>query len=186
MAGASKHICFKLHTNKRLSTFNMSSSNQGFYSKFAVSPRVFRLLMNCWPPFWGMRIHILHIADDWTKLRMQMKLSFYNKNYVGSHFGGALFAMTDPFYMLMLMNLLGRDYVVWDKAAAINFVTPGRTTVTADFHVTEAMLADIKANTANSEKYEPTYRIDVCDTAGKVVARIDKTLYIRRKPRGLS
>lgn len=114
---------------------------------------------------------------------MRMKLSFYNKNYVGSHFGGALFAMTDPFYMLMLMNLLGRDYVVWDKAAAINFVSPGRTTVTADFHVTEAMLADIKAHTANGEKYEPTYRIDVLDTSGKLVARIDKTLYIRRKQR---
>jgi len=133
-----------------------------------------------------MRIHIMHIANDWTKIRMRMKLSFYNKNYVGSHFGGALFAMTDPFYMLMLLNLLGRDYVVWDKAAKIDFVSPGRTTVTADFHVTDAMLVEIKANTANGEKYEPTCRIDVLDTAGKVVARIDKTLYIRRKQRVVS
>ena len=128
-----------------------------------------------------MRIHIVHIADDWRTLRMRMKLSFYNKNYVGSHFGGALFAMTDPFYMVMLINLLGRDYVVWDKGAKIDFVSPGRTAVTADFQVTDAMLADIKSHTANGEKYEPTYRIDVLDTAGKVVARIDKTLYIRRK-----
>jgi acyl-coenzyme A thioesterase PaaI-like protein len=160
----------------------MSTSNQGFYSKFALSPRVFRHIMNCWPPFWGMRIHIMHIADDWTKIRMRMKLSLRNKNYVGSHFGGGLFAMTDPFYMLMLMNLLGRDYLVWDRAAKIEFVSPGRTTVTADFHVTEAMLAEIIANTSNGEKYEPTYRIDVMDAAGKLVARIDKTLYIRRKP----
>ena len=133
-----------------------------------------------------MRIHIMHIASDWTKIRTRMKLSFYNKNYVGSHFDGALFAMTDPFYMLMLMNILGRDYVVWDKAAQIDFVRPGRTTVTADFLVTEAMLADIKSRTANGEKYEPTYRIDVCDTAGNVVACIDKTLYIRRKQRVVS
>jgi acyl-coenzyme A thioesterase PaaI-like protein len=159
----------------------MSSSKQGFYANINVSPRAFRWLMNCWPPFWGMRIHIVHIADDWTTLRTRMKLSLVNKNYVGSHFGGGLFAMTDPFYMLMLMNLLGRDYLVWDKAAHIEFIAPGRTTVYADFHVTPEMLAEIRAKTASGEKFEPTYRIDVVDSAGKMVARIDKTIYIRKK-----
>lgn len=159
----------------------MSSAKQGFYAKFKISPRLFRHFMNCWPPFWGMRIHIVDIADDWTKVRMRMKLSLRNKNYVGSHFGGGLFAMTDPFYMLMLLNLLGGGYLVWDKAAKIEFITPGRTTVYADFHVTPDMLAEIRAKTESGEKFEPTYRIDVVDTAGKIVARIDKTLYIRKK-----
>ena len=112
---------------------------------------------------------------------MRMKLSFINKNYVGSHFGGGLFAMTDPFYMLMLMNLLGRDYLVWDKAAKIEFIAPGRTTVYAHFEVTDAMLAEIKEKTLRDEKFEPTYRIDVLDTAGKIVARVEKTIYIRKK-----
>jgi len=141
--------------------------------------------MNCWPPFWGMRIHIMHIASDWKTIQMRMKLSFWNKNYVGSHFGGALFAMTDPFYMLMFMNLLGRDYVVWDKSAVVNFVRPGRSTVTANFEVTDAMLAEAISRTANGEKYEPTFRINVLDKAGDVIAHVDKTLYIRRKQRTL-
>ena len=159
----------------------MSSSKQGFYSKLTLSPRVFRWIMNAWPPFWGTRIHIEHISSDWKTLRMRMKLSFINKNYVGSHFGGGLFAMTDPFYMLMLMNLLGRDYLVWDKAASIEFIAPGRTTVYAHFEVTDAMLAEIKERTSSGEKFEPTYRIDVLDTAGNMVARVEKTIYIRKK-----
>lgn len=159
----------------------MSSSKQGFYARFKLSPRIFRHLMNCWPPFWGMRIHIEHISDDWKHLRMRMKLSLRNKNYVGTHFGGGLFAMTDPFYLLMMMNLLGRDYIVWDKTAHIEFVQPGRSTVYAHFHITDAMLEEARAATLNGDKFEPTYRIDVVDAEGKLVARIDKTLYIRKK-----
>jgi acyl-coenzyme A thioesterase PaaI-like protein len=161
----------------------MSSSQQGLYSRLTVSPRFFRNFMNCWPPFFGMRIHIEHISDDWRNIRMRMKLSLRNKNYVGSHFGGGLFAMTDPFYMLMFMQLLGRDYLVWDKAAKIEFVEPGRSTVYAHFVVTDAMLAEAKAATANGDKYEPTYRVDVVNAEGRVIARIDKTLYIRKKKR---
>ncbi len=137
--------------------------------------------MNLWPPFWGMRIHIEHIADDWRQIRIRMKLSLRNKNYVGSHFGGGLFAMTDPFYMLMFLNLLGRDYLVWDRSASIEFVQPGRSTVYARFHITDAMLEEVRAKTSSGDKFEPTYRIDVVDAEGKIIARIDKTLYIRKK-----
>jgi acyl-coenzyme A thioesterase PaaI-like protein len=158
-----------------------SSAKQGFYSRIKIGPRMFRHLMNCWPPFWGLRVHIMHISPDWAHIRMRMKLSLRNKNYVGTHFGGGLFAMTDPFYMLMLMNLLGNEYRVWDKAARIEFIAPGRSTVFADFRVTAEMLADIRANTASGAKYEPEYRVDIVDGAGTVIASVHKTLYIRRK-----
>lgn len=137
--------------------------------------------MNLWPPFWGMRIHILTISDDWLHIRMRMKLSLRNKNYVGTHFGGGLFAMVDPFYMLMLSNILGRDYLVWDKSAQIEFVSPGRTTVFADFRLDEAAIAEIKAQTASGDKFEPTFPVDIVDAQGKIVARVRKTIYIRRK-----
>ena len=110
-----------------------------------------------------------------------MKLSLRNQNYVGSHFGGGLFAMTDPFYMLMLMNVLGRDNVVWDKSANIQFVSPGRGTVFAHFTLTDERLAEIREKTAGGEKFEPTYRINVVDADDKIVAIVDKTIYIRRK-----
>ncbi len=110
-----------------------------------------------------------------------MKLSLRNQNYVGSHFGGGLFSMTDPFYMVMLANILGSEYVVWDKSATIDFVSPGRGTVFAHFTLTAERLAEIREKTASGEKFEPTYRINVVNAENKIVAIVDKTLYIRRK-----
>ena len=159
----------------------MSSSKQGFYSRFRLGPGMFRHLMNCWPPFIGLRIHIEHISTDWRQVRVRMKLGVRNKNFVGTHFGGGLFVMTDSFYMIMMMHLLGEGYVVWDKSARIDFLAPGRTTVFADFQLSEEQIEDVKQKTANGEKFEPTYSIDVVDTDGKVIAHVEKTLYIRRK-----
>jgi acyl-coenzyme A thioesterase PaaI-like protein len=159
----------------------MSSTKQGLYSRIKIGPRLFRIVMNCWPPFWGMRIHILRISADWREISIRMKLSLRNKNYVGSHFGGGLFSMTDPFYMVMLVNILGSEYLVWDKSANIQFVSPGRGTVFAHFTLTDERLAEIREKTANGEKFEPTYRINVVDKENTVIAIVDKTLYIRRK-----
>ncbi|MBC7623832.1 MAG: DUF4442 domain-containing protein [Aeromicrobium sp.] len=160
----------------------MSSAKQGFYSNVALPPNVFRYVMNCWPPFWGMRIHIEEISADWRYVRTRMKLSLRNKNYVGSHFGGGMFAMTDPFYMLALKNILGDAYLVWDKAATIEYVKPGCTTVYAEFRISEAALAEIYAKTAKGDKFEPVYEVDVVDTDKQLVARVLKTLYIRKRP----
>jgi len=159
----------------------MSSSKQGFYSRIRIGAGAFRWLMNCWPPFLVLRIHIERISPDWREVDVRMKLWFGNKNYVGSHFGGGLFAMIDPFYMIMLMHLLGPAYLVWDKAAAIRFLAPGRGTVYARFRVTDAMLAEIAEKTASGDKFEPTYTVDIVDAEGKLVASADKTTYIRRR-----
>lgn len=138
--------------------------------------------MNCWPPFWGTRIHIEEIAPDWRYVRTRMKLSMRNKNYVGSHFGGGMFAMTDPFYMVALKNILGNSYLVWDKAATIEYLKPGRTTVYAEFKISDEQLAEIHAKTADGEKFEPVYRVDVVDADQQLIARVQKTLYIRKRP----
>ncbi len=110
-----------------------------------------------------------------------MKLRWYNRNYVGTHFGGSLFSMIDPFYMLMLMNNLGKDYIVWDSKAEIDFVKPGRGTVRAHFVLTDDMLQEITEQTAQGEKFLPTYEIDIINTEGEIIARARKQLYIRRK-----
>src|SRR3546814_13956082 len=78
-----------------------------------------RLLMNLWPPFAFTGIRVQHIADDFSAVRVALHQRWYNRNYVGSHFGGSLFAMTDPFFMMMLLHQLGSNYIVWDKAAQI-------------------------------------------------------------------
>lgn len=139
--------------------------------------------MNMWPPFLFAGISIRHIAEDYRSVDVELKERFYNRNYLGCHFGGSLFAMTDPFWMLMVMRNLDRSYTVWDKSAAIEFLRPGRGTVTAQFRLTEDMLDDIRANTAeDGAKYLPSFEVDVVDASGHVVARISKTLHIRRKP----
>jgi uncharacterized protein YxjI len=110
-----------------------------------------------------------------------MKLRWWNANYVGTHFGGSLFAMTDAFYMLMLMANLGGDYIVWDKAASIRYRKLGRGTVRAEFRLTDAQLDDIREKVKCLPKYEPTFKVEVKDEQGTVIAEVEKLLYVRKK-----
>jgi acyl-coenzyme A thioesterase PaaI-like protein len=144
----------------------------------------FRRLMNLWPPFFFAGIRVTRIAEDWREVEVELRLGRLNRNYVGVHFGGSLFAMTDPFYMLMLVHVLGRDYTVWDKAATIDYVKPGRGTVTARFRLEDERIAEIRDATADGSKALPVFRCDIHDTAGDLVARLDRTLYIRRRRAG--
>lgn len=119
---------------------------------------------------------------NWEQIAVEMKLRFYNSNYVGTHYGGSLYSMADPFFMVMLMNRLGRDYIVWDKAATIRFKRPGRGTVTALFRIAEDQLAEIRNALTSDEKIERTFSVNITDKAGGIVAEVDKLIYIRRKP----
>jgi len=141
-----------------------------------------RHLINYWPPFLFNAIRTTYISDDFREIHVSLKLRFYNRNYVGTHFGGNLFSMTDPWYMLMLMQNLGREYFVWDKKATIDFLSPGRGTVTAKFLLTAERVEEIVAATTKGEKYLPEFIVDVLDTNQHLVARVHKTLYIKRKP----
>jgi acyl-coenzyme A thioesterase PaaI-like protein len=148
-----------------------------------MKAKALRRGMNLWPPFLCAGIRIRHISDDFRAVDVDLRESFYNKNYVGCHFGGSLFAMTDPFWMLMVMRNLDRSYTVWDKSAGIEFLRPGRGTVSASFRLTEEMLGDIRANTTEEgAKYLPAYSVDIVNRDGDTVARVTKTLHIKRKP----
>jgi len=140
-----------------------------------------RRAVNLWPPFLGAGIRVTHVAPDMKAIDVEMKLRWWNANYVGTHFGGSLFAMTDAFYMLMLMANLGRDYIVWDKAASIRYRKPGRSTVHAEFRLTDVQLDDIREKLKTLTKYEPTFTVDVKDEQGTVIAEIEKLLHIKRK-----
>lgn len=141
-----------------------------------------RRLINLWPPFLFSGIVCSRLSADYREAEVQLRMRWYNRNYVGTHFGGSLFAMTDPWYMLLLLKRLGPDYRVWDQKAAIEFVSPGRNTVRASFRLDDATLSEIVAKTAGGEKYLPEFTINVVDERGELVARVRKTLYVRRKP----
>ncbi len=138
-------------------------------------------LMNRYGPYLGAGVKIEYIANDWREIRVSMNMHWYNRNAVGTHFGGSLYAMIDPHYMLMLMKLLGKGYVVWDKAASIDFIKPGKGKLTATMVITDEMLTDISHATAAGVKYLPEYPVEIIDESGEVVARAIKTLYIRKK-----
>jgi acyl-coenzyme A thioesterase PaaI-like protein len=148
-----------------------------------MSTKLQRLMLrsiNVWPPFLGAGIRVKWSADHKT-VDVEMKLRFWNRNYVGTHYGGSLYSMTDPFYMLMLMDNLGPGYIVWDKAASIRFRKPGKGRVKAEFRLLEEQLDDIRTKLLTQEKYEPTFAVQVKDETGEVVAEVQKVLHIRRK-----
>ena len=138
-------------------------------------------LINFYPPLLGAGIRVLHKQSDDYTIKVQMKLTRLNLNVVGTHFGGSLYAMCDPFFMLILLEHMGRDYIVWDKAASIQFVKPGRGTVTATFHIAPEQIVELRAQADREGKIEPLFNVDVIDEQGEVVATVEKRLYIRRK-----
>ncbi|GAB4533731.1 MAG: hotdog fold domain-containing protein [Anaerolineales bacterium] len=137
--------------------------------------------MNIWPPYLGAGIRVRKISLDYREVLVEMPLHWYNRNYVGTHFGGSLSAMTDPFYMLMLINNLGSGYMVWDKSAAIEFVRPGRGTVRAHFRLDARRVEEIRVACADGRPHFPEFEVDVLDEAGETVARVHKVLYVRLK-----
>jgi len=145
------------------------------------SPAHLRRWINLWPPFLGMGIRIVRIAPDMKAVDVEMKLRFWNANYVGTHFGGSLFAMTDPFFMLMLMANLGRDYIVWDKAATIRYRKPGKGTVRAEFRLSDSQIDDIREKLNTLPKYQPVFSVEVKNEAGIVIAEVEKLLHVRKK-----
>ncbi|GGY74592.1 DUF4442 domain-containing protein [Cellvibrio zantedeschiae] len=141
-----------------------------------------RHIINLWPPLFFNAIKVTRITNNFREIEIALKLRWYNRNNVRTQFGGNLFAMTDPWYMLMLMENLGRDYYVWDKKAEIDFISPGRTHVTAKFTLTEEKIAEIRAATADGEKYLPEFVVEIFGADQKLVARVHRTVYIKRKP----
>ena len=137
--------------------------------------------MNLWPPFLFSGIRVEAIADDWRYARVRLKLRWYNRNYVKTQFGGALFAMVDPFWMILTLEALRHEYIVWDKAGEIEFIAPGRSDVIAEIRIDDAMLAEIRAATANGDKHLHWCDTEIKTESGELIARVRKQIYVRCK-----
>lgn len=148
---------------------------------FTLPRPVLRRLINLWSPFRGAGIKVTYISPDYREIRVSMKLRWSNRNIVGTHFGGSLYAMTDPFYMVILVYNLGPEYIVWDKSACIDFKKPGRGTVHTQFLFTENEINDIRRIADENGKYVFEKTVSISDDSGEQVAHVNKTLYVRKK-----
>ena len=143
--------------------------------------RNMRRLLNLWPPLLGAGIRVKRLQSDWKEIDVEMNLHFWNANFVGTHYGGSLYSMTDPFYMLMLIENLGRDYIVWDKSANIRFRKPGKGRVVARFRLSDEQIEGIRRDLQTQPKIEPTFLVEVKDESGEVIAEVQKVLHVRKK-----
>lgn len=137
--------------------------------------------MNLWPPFWGAGIRVQNISSDFRSAKVKLKYGLMNRNIMGVHFGGSLFSMTDPFFMVMVSKNLGHDYVVWDRAAHIEFLKPGKGDVYAIFSLDQTEIDSLISEASSGNKVLRDFSVDVTDHNSDVVARITKTLYIRKR-----
>jgi acyl-coenzyme A thioesterase PaaI-like protein len=149
----------------------------------SLRTRVERRLFNLFPAYLGTGGRITYIASDWREVRVEIPLSLRTRNYVGTIFGGSMYGAVDPIYMLMLIRNLGRGYAVWDKAAAIRFRRPGRSTLRARFVVPGDELAVIRAALAEQRSVDRVYRIELTDGEGTLCAEVEKTIHVRRLDR---
>lgn len=147
----------------------------------SLPTRMWRWGFNFFPAYRGTGGRVTYIAADWREIRIRLALNWRTRNYVGTIFGGSLYGAADPFYMIMLIKLLGPEYIVWDKAATIRFRKPGRGELTARFVITEEELAAIRAAAAVQPSVDRCYTVELADAAGVVHATIEKVVYIRRK-----
>ena len=138
-------------------------------------------MLNIWPPFLFSGISILEISKDFRHAKVRLKKKALTSNYVGTLFGGSLFAMTDPFYMVMVMKNLGKGYIVWDKKSEIDYVSPGKSTVYAEFNLWDNDLEEIKREVEAAGKYLKWFEVDIKAADGTVVAIVKKQIYVRKK-----
>jgi hypothetical protein len=127
---------------------------------------------------------VRHVSPDLRNVTVEMRLRACNRTSAGAHFGGSLYAMTDPFFALMVQASLGSDYLVWDKSGSIDYVAPGRGRVWARFELAEADLERIVRMTASGDKHLHLFKVDIQDDDGMVVARVEKMVYVRRRSEG--
>ena len=149
-----------------------------------MSNPTFRKLIrrvNWYPPYLGMGVRVKSWREDFTRFEVELRATWYNRNLFGTHFGGSLYSMADPFFVFIVTMNLGRDYIVWDKSASIDFLKPGKGTITGVFEISNDRLEEIRAEVDRLGKNTYHFEADLMDQAGQPVARVRKEVYVRRK-----
>jgi acyl-coenzyme A thioesterase PaaI-like protein len=141
--------------------------------------RLMTKLIRFWPPYLAAGIVSRRLADGSFEARM--RLLPWNRNLFGTHFGGSLYSMCDPFFVLILVERLGPAYAVWDKAATIRFRRPGLGLVRARFAITPEQVAALRERADREGRAEGAFTTAILDAAGAVIAEVDKLVQVKRR-----
>lgn len=137
--------------------------------------------INWYPPYLFSGIKVVDYAPDFRMFKVRLKLTWYNRNLIGTAFGGSLYSMCDPFFMFILLTNLGKEYIVWDKYAHIEFVKPGKGTVFAIFSMTEEEINQVRNIVDEQGKHVFEFPCEVKDAHGNLIARLKKGVYVKKK-----
>jgi len=148
---------------------------------FGLTAKTKIKLINFYPPYLGAGIKVKKIADDFGFIDVQMKMHWWNKNLFGTHFGGSLSSMTDPFFVFIFMMRLGKGYIIWDKSSKINFRRPGKGTMRCRFELSDAQIEQIKMEVDRSGKVNIPLKVNILNQRDQIVADVEKVIYIRKK-----
>lgn len=148
-----------------------------------ITPRRLARGMSLYLPNLFSGIRVREFSEDWTRAVVELRVNRLTRNYVGTAFGGALQAMTDPYFFMLVMHQIGRDYIVWDTRAEIEFLKPGRGLLRAEFHVPPAKIAELRERAEGGAKVLEWFETEITDAAGVVVVRVRREVYVREKKR---
>lgn len=137
--------------------------------------------INWYPPYLGAGIRMRSFRPDFTRFEVELREKWYNKNLFGTHFGGSLYAMSDPFFVFIVMMNLGKGYIVWDKSAGIEFLKPAKGTILGVFEISRERLEEIRAEVDALGKNTYHFEADLVDETGQAIARVSKEVYVRSK-----
>jgi acyl-coenzyme A thioesterase PaaI-like protein len=147
----------------------------------SIRTKLMRLLFYIHPAYHGTGGRVKYIAADWSEVKLVIPLNWRTRNYVGTIFGGSMYGAIDPMFMIMLIQRLGQDFVVWDKAATIQFKRPGKSKLFAHFLIPDEEVSYIHEELKNNRSVDRVYSVDLKDAEDNICANIQKTIYIRKK-----
>lgn len=149
-----------------------------------LTPQMLQERLNSWPTFTAQNISVTRVADDWSEATVRMELTEENGNYYGTAFGGTMFSMVDPFFVILAAQQLGTDFMVWDKSAGIDFLAPGRSAITAHVQMPPEVVASMRSQADDGSKVLRWFNVDFVDESDNIVAQAQRQLYVRRKKDG--
>lgn len=160
----------------------MYATISNLLNKFIKPSTIFKKGFNLSPMYRRSTGRVIETSDDLLNVKVKIPISYKNKNYVGSIFGGSLFSATDPILMIQLIQILGDKYVVWDKSANIKFKRPAKEDSYIDFDLTLNEITSIKNRIKEEKEIDLEKEILITNKEKTTVfAEVSKTIYIADK-----